>query len=223
MGGASDCSVLGGWAAAHAGPDCHHSTLGHRSADATTDRYVASVPDPTVHAGSGQRYTLAVGDGHGHPGPASGSLPAVPVTPFNRLHVHAMNPDGTGIRRITRGSANDNAPAWSADGMRLVFQNETSPRWSPDGQRIAFAFGEADPMAGRVSHQRVVMVNVDGSGWVFFDHQNAWDDGFPAWSADGGSIAFTVNWRSAPTIAVMHVQAQTTFVRLTSGTRPDWR
>jgi hypothetical protein len=79
--------------------------------------------------------------------------------------VYSMNPDGTGVTRLT--SAADTQPAWSPDGRMIAFMNNStrdtfvsvylmdanglgirqfmggnylrsSPDWSPDGKHIAF-------------------------------------------------------------------------------------
>ena len=38
--------------------------------------------------------------------------------------VYVMNADGTGLRRLTRSRGEDNYPAWSPDGRRIVFGSE---------------------------------------------------------------------------------------------------
>jgi Tol biopolymer transport system component len=81
--------------------------------------------------------------------------------------IYTMNPDGSGVRRVTSNTVIDGNPAWSPDGTRLVVErccaegssdivaidlvsgietnltNSTSfmdfdPVWSPDGSRIVF-------------------------------------------------------------------------------------
>jgi Tol biopolymer transport system component len=37
------------------------------------------------------------------------------------LQIHAMNPDGTGLRRLTGGPGRNHSPAWSPDGSRIAF------------------------------------------------------------------------------------------------------
>lgn len=75
--------------------------------------------------------------------------------------IRVMNPDGTGMRRLTYNAA-DRQPAWSPDGRKIAFSRngdiwvmnaagsekervtthagtETDPAWSPDGTRLAFS------------------------------------------------------------------------------------
>ncbi|MCB0254041.1 MAG: PD40 domain-containing protein [Anaerolineae bacterium] len=80
--------------------------------------------------------------------------------------VYVMNPDGTGLTRLTDDPGWDGTPAWSPDGTQIAFASERlgspvimlmnadgsdqrpltdatyaslMPAWSPDGQQIAFA------------------------------------------------------------------------------------
>jgi Tol biopolymer transport system component len=77
-------------------------------------------------------------------------------------HLWVMNPDGSRLRRLTRGSTDDRTPAWSPNGRLIVFSNEetdppeletvlpdgtgrhwtgntgTDPDWSPNGKDLAF-------------------------------------------------------------------------------------
>ena len=39
--------------------------------------------------------------------------------------IYTARTDGTGVRKLTRGSIHDGAPAWSPDGERIVFVRET--------------------------------------------------------------------------------------------------
>ena len=84
--------------------------------------------------------------------------------------IYTVNPDGSGLARLTNNPAFDNSPQWSPDGSRIAFQSNrdgnsniyvmnadgsgvtkvttseqgggSGPSWSPDGQRLAYS---ADP------------------------------------------------------------------------------
>src|SRR5258708_73518 len=80
--------------------------------------------------------------------------------------IYVMNADGSGQRRLTYGSSDDEGPAWSPDSQRIAFSRivfrdsniyvmnadgsaltplyraygnySVTPPWSPDGRQIAF-------------------------------------------------------------------------------------
>jgi len=122
-----------------------------------------------------------------------------------------MNPDGTGMTRLTdRGENYD--PSWSPDGSRIAFVgaappdpynseiyrmkadgsdlvnltnspwSEGQPDWSPDGKRIAFVS----------SHAGGGLWIMDADGANVHQVETTPYDGQPAWSPDGASIAFVI-------------------------------
>jgi len=121
-----------------------------------------------------------------------------------------MNPDGTGLRRLTREASDDYAPAWSPDGRRVAFTRaglnggdseidavnsdgsgehrvtggpkDTNPAWSPDARRIAF-------MRETKSNDYLAVVNADGTGVHLL--RNAYLYGPPSWSPDGRQIVYS--------------------------------
>ncbi|MCI0364470.1 MAG: DUF2314 domain-containing protein [Phycisphaerales bacterium] len=120
--------------------------------------------------------------------------------------LYRMNPDGSNVVQITRGSAEDSSPSLSPDGTRIVFVSNRDgerglyvmnadgsdskkiaddagegarPTWSPDGRQIA-----CDLKTGRKID--VYVMNADGSGLK----KIADDAMMPAWSPDGKTIAF---------------------------------
>jgi Tol biopolymer transport system component len=134
--------------------------------------------------------------------------------------VYVMSADGRNVRRLTSHAAPDAQPAWSPDGKRIAFVSrragnfkiyvmnadgsrerlltsgprwvtDSSPSWSPDGRWIGFASsrvkdGNPEIFKMRPDGSRVTRLTfTDTAGEV------SPDDGFPAWSPDGRSIAFS--------------------------------
>ncbi len=120
--------------------------------------------------------------------------------------IYAMNPDGTGLTRLTYESG-DAGPAWSPDGSEIAFVRgdgtediytmhadgtaitrlttdgaSSSPAWSPDGTKIAFSRevpGNADIYAMDPDGTHVTRLTDDPLR-----------EYTPAWSPDGTQIAF---------------------------------
>ena len=98
--------------------------------------------------------------------------------PGGDAEIYAMNPDGSGVSRLTDNTA--------ADSM---------PDWSPDGKEIAFG-------SNRDGKRAIYKMNADGSGQAKIDYQapcvgtqdpdspSCLGDGYPVWSPDGTKIAF---------------------------------
>jgi Tol biopolymer transport system component len=103
--------------------------------------------------------------------------PAFP-NPGGDPEIYAMNPDGTGLSRLTDNTAYD-----------------LTPDWSPDGKVIAFS-------STRDGKRAIYKMNADGSGQTKIDYQapcidpqdpdlpRCTGDGVPVWSPDGTKIAF---------------------------------
>ncbi|TMI56052.1 hypothetical protein E6H18_08185, partial [Candidatus Bathyarchaeota archaeon] len=97
--------------------------------------------------------------------------------------IYTMNPDGTGVTRLTFDT--------------VVSHNDLSPAWSPDGTKIAFA-------SDRDGNYEIYTMNADGSGPTRLTI-SVRSDLNPAWSPDGTKIAFSTNRDGNYDIYVMNV------------------
>jgi Tol biopolymer transport system component len=112
-----------------------------------------------------------------------------------RCDIYAMNVDGSGLRRLTRGDSSA-YPIWSPNSRRIAFLRLNPPEvwvmnadgsgqrrlasgfpsaWSPDGQKIAFM---------GLDKAGLYVVNADGSG----QRRLTRNGGSATWSPDGQRI-----------------------------------
>ena len=125
--------------------------------------------------------------------------------------VYAMGVDGTRLTRLSDGSANDQAGAWSPDGKTLAFASDrngkkgiwvmnadgsnvrplwTDPRpvggvrWAPDGRRIAFHVDSSG-----TGCYEVWLMGADGSNAHALTQEGPCNWA-PDWSPDGTKLAF---------------------------------
>lgn len=130
-------------------------------------------------------------------------------------HIFTVNPDGTGLKRVTKGHVGNSQPAWSPDRQQIAFASTritgtsfglyvmsangqnirqimsclpscTFPSWSPDGTGIAFLQGIASN-----PHMLRVQSLVDGvpQGPPSVLAENVTESGRPRWSPDNSEIA----------------------------------
>lgn len=129
--------------------------------------------------------------------------------------IYVMNPDGSGVKRLTNNPASDTDPVFSPDGRKIAFTSnrggsiqlwvmnsdgtnptrltndcctDRSPTWSPDGKMIAYS-------SNRSGSWMIWKVNVDGTSPVQLT-TDAFSDVSPAWSSTN-TIAFISNRSSS--------------------------
>lgn len=105
--------------------------------------------------------------------------------------IHVMNPDGSGVSKITDMASID-GEAWH-------------PSWSPDGLRVVFRYRWLDFFnTGIDTDQEIYIINSDGTARTrLTDNANGINDWDPKWSPDGTSIAFVTNRDGNTEIYVM--------------------
>jgi TolB protein len=132
-------------------------------------------------------------------------------------HIFTINPNGTGLRKISTKPRFDSSPSWSADGKKMAFSGvlqgnwdiyvinangsglkritkssagDFSPTWSPDGKKIAFVRqrGEGDPST--VCESCIYKIKVNRTGLTRLTDTKGFASD-PAWSPNGKKIAFS--------------------------------
>jgi|GEM_PF-4514384 len=156
------------------------------------------------------------------PAPPCYEEDCTPVVVEYHTHLHVMNRDGTGRKRLTAEEGEIKSVAWSPTGEWIAFEQHSAvwvvrpdgseqrkvadvpieyhwrpyvaqPVWSPDGRRIAFAA----PGVGEERNADIFITNVDGSGLLNLTRNPA-EDFQPAWSPDGQYVAFVSNQAGYP-------------------------
>ena len=136
--------------------------------------------------------------------------------------IYVMNPNGTGVTRLTFTAAHDNYPVWSPDGTKIVFESTRSgdvdiyvmnadgtnqtqlttdpavdnqATWSPDGTKIVFG-------SRRSGGEDIYVMNADGTSQTPLAADPA-SDTRPDWSPDGTKIVFESDRSGSRQIFVM--------------------
>lgn len=146
------------------------------------------------------------------PGCRRGTLPG--SIAFSRRtgdywQIWTIHPDGRGGRQITTSPSDKRYPAWTGDGRRLLYRDNNNQAFvlhlaTGQEDRILTTLGMIGSLAESPGGDRLLVVRFDAT---LKDHSNLWltsmpgqekrmltrDAGLqydPAWSPDGGSIAY---------------------------------
>lgn len=168
----------------------------------------------------------------------------------NNLFV--MNSDGSDVYQLIRGLGSCHHPTWSPDGRTIAFSYEynrqseidlinadgsnfrrlisdlnmnTEPAWSPDGKQLAFTSSSWDAPRRQLSSKDIFFVEVDSAKITKLTSSTA-DDYAPAWSADGGMLAFVSKRHGSADVYVVSLEnkiaKQLTKSSSSSEDHPTW-
>jgi WD40 repeat protein len=107
--------------------------------------------------------------------------------------IYTMNQEGGNLQRLTYHSASDEHPAWSPAWTRLAFQSNRNGNWDIFTMRL-----DCDPAHPEAENLCDLQQLTDSPA----------DETWPAWSPDGGSIAYTSTQDGNPEIYLMDKNGQ---------------
>lgn len=140
-------------------------------------------------------------------------------TTDGKFALYTISPDGSNLKKLTSGEANDEQPCWSRDGRQIVFISDQDghlqlylmnadgserhrltnaegldyqPDFSPKGDAVIF---EARLERAATRHN-IYVIRTDGAGRVRLTDESANSEA-PRWSPDGRRIVFVRDFPSA--------------------------
>lgn len=143
--------------------------------------------------------------------PGNGRV-AFTLTKDGNPEIYTMNPDGSGMKRLTENGYIDISPSWSPDCRKLAFVSNrggstqlyvmdadgggarlltttgsynTSPSWSPRGDKIAFTARDEYHVFD------IFVVNAETGGITHRITQDQGNNEEPSWSPDGNYLVFS--------------------------------
>jgi len=108
---------------------------------------------------------------------STAATPAFP-NPGGDAEIYVMNPDGTGMSRLTDNTAYDSTPDWSPDGKQIAFSSDR------DGKSAIYKMNADGSVQTKIDYQAPCIDPQDP------DMPRCIGDGYPVWSPDGTKIAF---------------------------------
>jgi Tol biopolymer transport system component len=118
------------------------------------------------------------------------------------FEIYTINPDGSGLTRLTNTSSAEATPAWSPDGLKIAYARDShvwtmnadgsgqtegppgdDPGWSPDGTKLIYARDGFDSQGGGV----FVFDGTTETKVAPGERDSRW----PEFSPDGQKIVFT--------------------------------
>jgi Tol biopolymer transport system component len=150
------------------------------AATGDSDIFVANVDDLLAHMAAPQNITNSPDaiddDADWSPDGTKIAFTSHPTwdDPISSSHteIYVINPDGTGLTRLTFNEYEERAPSWSPDGSRIVFMAPVGTHPGTLGQKF-----------------EICVMNADGTNFVQLT-DNAVFDGTPTFSPDGQKILF---------------------------------
>ena len=149
-----------------------------------------------------------------------GTQIVVASTRSGNAQIHILSADGSWVRQLTSGEAENSDPSWSPDGSSIAFtstrdgNNEVyvmdadggnqrnlsdhpawdgdTPSWSPDGTMLTFVSTRAgDWKTNREDNYEIYVMNSDGSNQTRLTDAPGYDlSTGQAWTPDGKQIIF---------------------------------
>jgi TolB protein len=158
------------------------------------------------------------------------------------FEIFVVEPSGQYLLQLTDNDAQDFAPAWTPDGMRIAFHSDrdgndelymmsadgsdlvrltndlasdTFPAWSPDGTLLAF-------ISGRGGKADLWMVSLETGNLTQLTDDDA-DPANPVWSPDGTRIAYTASVQGQGSVRVVAVDTTLAVSEVAQNAfYPDW-